>query len=292
MDDLEKYKDLLNHDSDNVNDELGDFLKKASKASIAKSQSKEEIWSKIEAGLDGERKSTIPLWTYISIAASLLLIATFVFFPRDLEEPSLINQKTLAAESKVVELPDGSQVSLNANSLISYSEKWNREVVLEGEAFFEVVEGEKFVVKTSIGSVEVLGTSFNVFVRDSTFEVACKTGKVRVEIPTRTVSELITPGKSIRLESDTVLVTSLDTNLVGRWQAGVFYFSDQRLSDVLQEVERQFGVEVSIPDTTDYIFNGYFTNKSIENALEMVCLPLGLSYEKISQDNYAIKESE
>ena len=293
MDDLEKYRDLLNHDTDGVNDEMSEFLSKSANARIPQSRSKEEIWSEIEKGLEEEDKqSSIPIWTYAGIAASLLLIAIFVFTLRNPVSATIITKEALVAETKVVDLPDGSVVTLNANSSLSFSEEWNRKVDLKGEAFFEVTEGGKFAVSTSIGSVEVLGTSFNVFVRDSTFEVACKTGKVRVEIPAQTISELITPGTSIRLESDTVLITTLDTDLVGRWKAGVFYFSDQKLSDVILEVERQFGVEIQITDATDYIFNGYFTNKSVENALEMVCLPLGLSYEKTSRNTYAIKESE
>ncbi len=291
MDDLEKYKDLLNHDTHSVNDELGEFLDKASHMCLPKSKSKEEIWSNIEENIKEDEKKTIPLWTYLSVAASIVLVASFIFFGNQ-EPAQTIAASTLVSESKTLDLPDGSQVVLNANSSISYSEDWNREVTLDGEAFFEVVEGGRFLVKTSIGSVEVLGTSFNVFVRDSTFEVACKTGQVKVEIPTKSVSELITPGQSIRLDADTVKRTSVDTDIVGRWQAGVFYFSDQRLSDVLREIERQFDVEVTLPDSSDYIFNGYFTNKDIESALEMVCLPLGLSFEKTTQDAFAIKEPE
>lgn len=292
MDDLDKYKELLNHESKNVNDELGDFLEKTSRAQIPPSKSKEDIWNAIEDEISEVEKASIPLWKYVSVAASLLLIATFIFISIDSTPPAEITTSTLVAESKTLNLPDGSEVILNANSTISYSEEWDREVSLDGEAFFEVVEGGKFLVKTSIGSVEVLGTSFNVFVRDSTFEVACKTGKVKVDIPTKSVSELITPGQTIRLASDTVKKTTVDKDLVGRWQAGVFYFSDQKLSDVLKEVERQFGVAVALPDSIDYIFNGYFTNKDIDSALEMVCLPLGLSYEQTSQEVYAIKEPE
>ncbi|WP_462250749.1 FecR family protein [Ekhidna sp.] len=291
MDDLEKYNEVLNHESKNVNDELGEFLQGASNARVPKGRGKEAIWSKIEEELEAETKS-IPIWKYVSIAASIILVATLAIVSLNDSEPILIEQNTIAAESKTLNLPDGSQVILNANSSVSYSEDWDRIVTLNGEAFFEVVEGGKFLVNTSIGSVEVLGTSFNVFARDSTFEVACKTGKVKVDIPTKSVSELITPGESIRLESDTVKKTKIDENLVGRWQAGVFYFSDQRLSDVLREVERQFDVKVNLSDSTDYIFNGYFTNKDVESALEMVCLPLGLGYQKTAQGTYSIEEPE
>ncbi|MEQ8907418.1 FecR domain-containing protein [Ekhidna sp.] len=292
MDDLDKYRDLLNHQSDEVNDELSEFLKKASDAKVPSGKSKQDIWAEIEEQIDDEKKSTIPIWTYMGIAASLLLIAAiaFLFYPKG--TPETLNIATALAESTTIDLPDGSKVTLNANSSISYSEDWDRKLHLEGEAFFEVVKGEQFVVKTTIGSVEVLGTSFNVFARDSTFEVACKTGKVRVNVPSKAVSEPLSSGQSIRVEIDTVKRTSLDAELVGKWQAGEFYFNEQHLSDVLSEVERQFSVSIALPDSSDYVFSGYFTNKNIDSALEMVCLPLGLAYEKTGPDTYAIRELE
>ena len=57
-------------------------------------------------------------------------------------------------------------------------------------------------------------------------------------------------------------------------------------------MERQFDVSLSVADSSDIEFSGYFTNKNIEDALDMVCLPLGLTYEKVSLKKYAIKEIE
>ena len=194
MSDFDKYNDLLNHNSDEEKDEFARFLKKSSDAKVPSKQSKEDIWSRIEKEIDEDpAKKTVPLWTYIGIAASILLVATFIFYPKS--DPQIITTSTVLAESRVIELPDGSTASLNANTTISYSEDWNRELTLKGEAFFEVTEGEKFLVKTSIGDVEVLGTSFNVFVRDSVFEVACKTGKVGVSIPTKEYNQPLAPGR-------------------------------------------------------------------------------------------------
>ncbi|SNT36925.1 FecR family protein [Ekhidna lutea] len=295
MSDLDKYRKVLNHESDEVNDSLSEFLKKAANARVPEGKGKDEIWANIDDRISNEsqEKKVMPIWRYISVAASLLIIATFAFLYYYQESPAKsIEVNTTIAESRMIELPDGSTVSLNANSSISYSEEWNRELQLSGEAFFEVEKGDKFIVKTSIGSVEVLGTSFNVFARDSTFEVACKTGKVRVDVPSKAVSEQLSPGQSIRLEKDTVKRTSLDTELVGKWQAGEFYFNEQRLSDVLNEVERQFDVTITLSDSSDHVFSGYFTNKNIESALDMVCLPLGLTYEKTEGSTYTVRQTE
>ena len=79
-------------------------------------------------------------------------------------------------------LPDGSTVTLNANATLSYDKDFSakRDISLSGEAFFEVKRGSTFTVKTTLGNVEVLGTSFNVIVEEKNFEVICKSGKVLV----------------------------------------------------------------------------------------------------------------
>ncbi|NQZ78808.1 MAG: FecR domain-containing protein [Ekhidna sp.] len=294
MDDLEKYRKILDHDSEESNDELADFLLKSSKAKIPEGRGKDAIWDAIDSTIEDSQERAKPKhWTYLGIAASVTLLISLIFVFRTENTPAEVrSEATLMGETKVIDLPDGSQVSLNANSRVTFSTPWNREVLLKGEGFFEVVKGGKFTVQTTIGSVEVLGTSFNVYARDSAFAVACKTGKVKVAIPGKSILEPLTPGQSIRLEMDTVKRSSLDTDLVGKWQAGEFYFSEQRLSNVLKEVERQFGVSIYLPDTTEYIFDGYFTNKNVESALEMVCLPLGLEYEKTGSASYSIKELE
>ena len=87
------------------------------------------------------------------------------------------------AEHTEVYLPDSSQVILNAESKISFNKKtWdeNRNVTLEGEAFFKVAKGKRFTVATESGIITVLGTQFNVENRKNFFEVTCYEGLVSV----------------------------------------------------------------------------------------------------------------
>ena len=89
---------------------------------------------------------------------------------------------TQNADWEKIELPDASQVHLNAGSALTFDQDWSesRVVSLEGEAFFEVEKGNSFEVITPNGTVKVLGTSFNVFSRGTFFDVQCNTGQVRV----------------------------------------------------------------------------------------------------------------
>ncbi|MEP1097653.1 MAG: FecR domain-containing protein [Cyclobacteriaceae bacterium] len=291
MSDLEKYRDLINHEGDDLKDEVADFLKKSSSLKVPSKRSKEDIWASISDGIDEQEESTSKqsVWRLIGIAASIALIATFsvLFF----NQPVQIEVLTASGETSTQTLPDGSQVILNASSMISYSSDWDRELTLNGEAFFEVTKGEKFLVKTDFGTVEVLGTSFNVFARDGDFNVACKTGKVRVSVPERSIVEEIEPGQAIAVNSDTVKLVFRVPESMGNWQKGEFYFDHQPISQVFEELQRQFSIEIKFDGSDEQEFSGYFTNKNLENALQMVCLPLGLEYQKTGQSTFAISKS-
>ena len=97
----------------------------------------------------------------LSIAASILIIfgCYFAFNPLD------TRYETSYAEQKTIKLPDGSEVVLNAKSVVNFTQKdWdtNRSIQLKGEAFFKVKKGSTFRVQTPKGQVTVLGTKFNV----------------------------------------------------------------------------------------------------------------------------------
>src|SRR5690606_24222208 len=89
------------------------------------------------------------------------------------------------AQTNTFSLQDDPEGVLNSCSRFTYNKKnWanQREISLDGEAYFKVTKGNKFSVKTLEGTVTVLGTQFNVFARDGFFEVACYEGLVSVAI--------------------------------------------------------------------------------------------------------------
>ena len=73
----------------------------------------------------------------------------------------------MRGEKLLVLLPDGSRVWLNADSKLTYPEqfaKYNRDVTLEGEAYFEIAKNKKspFQVFAENVKIQVTGTCFNV----------------------------------------------------------------------------------------------------------------------------------
>ncbi len=222
------------------------------------------------------------LMLYAAAAVGLLLLA-WVF----LLQPSSIRQfATLPKEHLEVQLPDESQVILNAESQLAYHVKdWteNRVLELEGEAYFDVAHGSSFLVQTTTGAVEVLGTQFNVRSRNGDLEVSCYTGRVAVVGTQANVETIIDAGQAIRLNADGTAL---------RWEVS----QDQReehlldsmrtsleqvqLSRVLQEMERQFGVtfKTNNVDTTR-VLSTEFPNDNLDVALQLVFTSLRIRYE-------------
>ena len=296
MDDLDKYSDLLNHDGDGSSsqDDLGQFLQQSSNATLPEGRGKKAIWDAIESELEKDesekRVSKINPWFAGGIAAAVVAIVAFVLSFQSYTTSEPIHIVAESGKDVLHQLPDGSTANLNASSSIFYNEDWDRSISLSGEAFFKVMEGSTFTVKTPFGEVQVLGTSFNVFARDSIFEVACKTGKVRVYIPEKSITEELTPGDKLFARMDTVFQTKLELEEIGNWTSGEFFFSNRPIREVLDEIERQYQTTIDIRNGDTLRFTGYFfKDADINTTLDLICLPLGLQFEK-QDDVYVITE--
>ncbi len=296
MKDLEEYNDFLNHDGDAPEgDQLAKFLQESAKAEIPAGRGKQAIWDSIAAELEDTSDEEPPVkklnpWVLGGIAASVLLLVVFVLGLQSSETNQTVHIVAESGADLVHELPDGSIARLNASTSILYDEDWDRFLTLSGEAFFEVTKGSTFTVKTRFGSVEVLGTSFNVYARDSVFEVSCKTGKVKVSIPEQQVERELVPGEKLAARVDTVFKTSLRLEEIGTWTTGEFYFSNRPLREVLDEIERQYKTTIDIRNGDSLRFTGYFFREAdLASTLDLICLPLGLQFEK-QEERYVISQ--
>ncbi len=219
----------------------------------------------------------------LKIAASVAVIfLTYLFISYD-------NTTTIAtgiAEKTTVTLPDNSLVTLNAQSSLSYTGKnWqqNRQVKLDGEAFFEVARGSKFDVLTDNGTVSVLGTRFTVTDREKYFEVVCFEGLVAVQAEQEQVK--LPPGHMFRvIDGEVIKETDIKESAPG-WLADESSFRSVPYKYVIEELERQYGVVVSIRRVNlDQLFTGRFTHKNLSLALKSISLPLNLQYKIVGEN--------
>ena len=189
---------------------------------------------------------------------------------------------TLASEKTSIELPDASNVSLNAESLITFNrKKWNdaRDVQLEGEAFFKVAKGSTFNVITETGKVTVYGTEFNVKQRDNYFEVICYEGLVGVTYKSQQTK--LSPGDSFLIMDGKLIAKEKETNTTPSWLHNESQFESLPYIQVIAEFERQYNVKINSDAVdTDQLFTGGFSHNNIDVALKSITLPLHLTYSK------------
>jgi len=213
------------------------------------------------------------------VAAMLILAlgATFFFFTTN-----TTSQIAGTGERDTFLLPDNSEVVLNAGSEAEYKEfNWskNRKLELNGEAYFKVAKGKTFDVVTSLGTVTVVGTQFNVRARNGRLDVTCFEGKVKVTNGKETV--FLTPGKTVAYENGKKLNLP-DVSASGPgWINYETYFGKVRLQEVIREMERQYKVTINLNATVDKRFNGTIPMNNIDTALDQILPVYHLQAKKV-----------
>lgn len=200
---------------------------------------------------------------------------------------------TQVAQKETIVLPDDSEVLLNAQSQITYNKKqWHktRALTLQGEAYFKVTKGQKFSVKTPLGTVSVLGTHFNVYARENTFNVVCYEGLVRVALTDTVVN--LPAGNTLQSQNGKILGLAKTSRTSPEWVSlQESSFENALLTDVIKELERQYKIKIIVTPNTllNKRFTGSFTHTNLDIALQTVCKPLQLKYT-INKDKVTIYE--
>jgi len=223
----------------------------------------------------------------VKFALGIILASLVVFF---IWQSSLTTelkaQKIYVAyaQNESILLPDGSVIQANADSKISYDESnWStkRVVHLEGEAFFKIIKGKPFTVITPVAKIEVLGTSFNIFSRDTEFKVVCKTGEVKVSLHDIDENRTLIKNELAYLFDGTFIKETKAEEAKIPWLNDQFEFNNISLKKVFREVERQFDVDIK----SDFIiqntfYKGSFKKTTLDEVLDQICRPMNLTYEK------------
>lgn len=214
-----------------------------------------------------------------------------------------------------VRLPDGSAVELNSDSELRYRRRFQvwpfvaadvRSVALRGEGFFDVVRSERpFHVETSDARVEVLGTQFNVRARgtaaDRATTVTLAAGRVRVTLrdETGTAAVLAEAGTSARVErapgaARELVVREVPLAPVLAWRHRAFAAVDRPMAAILEEVERQFAVDIAVEGPlalSDSMTVFYSPPVTPEDILHDLCLVHGCRFRPTSR-GFAVAPSD
>lgn len=249
-------------------------------------------------------------WIVWSAAAAVIVIALFIFryFASENQAGAVgtnLNEMITRKGSKSrLLLPDGTTVVLNADSKISYSKDFNeasRDVILSGEAFFEVAPNpaRPFIVHTEKADIKVLGTAFNVrdYPEDSKFETSLIHGKVEVNMKGREPKSIfLKPSQKLvvvkDMEEDYHLtrVTELDSVVAETsWVNDKLTFVDRSFPSIASELERQFNVTIEFKneEAAKYRYTGVFDDNRVEDILDILQIIKPFKYT-VTENNVII----
>ncbi len=275
-----------------------DFEELQNKSKISWSKSKDDVWAAMEDSFEEQAEAKtivrrLPIVRYVA-AASVILLLGLTTVLRFYSE----SYETNAGERLAVNLPDGSTVELNAETTLKYYPLWwniERRLQMTGEAFFDVEKGNRFVVKSENGKTRVLGTSFKIYSRNEDYRVNCITGRVQVKAAKGKV--ILHPNEKAILVDGRGLKISQGKNTevsTRSWKDGKFFYTKYPLKKVMEEIERQYKVEIAIDDTFDFLYTGDFSKEeeSIDDVMYKVVKPFSLTYVKMREGEYQIKKQE
>lgn len=238
------------------------------------------------------------------VAASLFLplvfLSFFVFYQQKVDYETMMahsySVKTEKGERSTLILPDGTKVSLNHSSCLTYQgafSKEDRRVKLVGEAYFEVThdaEDRPFVVQTERADIKVLGTIFNVsaYGSGSFFETSLVEGQVEViPIGSNQKSLFLKPNQKVSWDkqTDQWQVLSTDLWLETAWKRGDIVFRSERLDVIMRDLESYYGVNIHVIGTCPTeLFTGSFHEEEVATVLKILQQHYVFDFEKDGRD--------
>lgn len=260
------------------------------------SLSAEEIaqaWSNMDVSI--KKFSCRPEKTYrnlyydaVAASVSLLLIAAAAWWV--FSASYHMDIRTAYGETKFLRLPDGSEVTLNANSTLQYDVRAlnspERIVALAGEAFFHVKQRSEgtshhsfSVVSEEGGTIDVLGTSFNVQSRRKMTQVVLQSGKVQFK--TEQEATTLEPGEMVEYSGTTKKVSkkNVQPELYSAWKDQKLFFDDTPLTSLALQLEDTHGLKVIFKDEMlkEKKITGAVSAKNLDTMLQAVERLLGIS---------------
>lgn len=265
------------------------FIWDESQDLAAKSEVDEnDAWKRFQQRVSGEQD--MPLMTVVKpartkwydtrvAAAVIMLVGVAALLYYILVPFRTSKQVVLAAtaEAKAETLPDGSVITLNKNSTISYAAEFKgdkRNVKLSGEAFFQVKPdiAKPFIVTINDVTITVLGTSFNVKSINGKTEVIVESGLVKVEHDTRSVQ--LKQKEKLEIEAnDSALVKEPVTDQFYKfYRTREIVCDDTPLWKLVQVLNEAYNVNIVIenPALKSLEIDVPFYNEPLEEVLKVI----------------------
>lgn len=237
-----------------------------------------------------------------AIAAGLVLLFGFGWMFYSNQRPVQMLLAFTEAETQLIRLPDGSEVTLNRHSKLAFPETFGKERIVElnGEAYFEVSKNpnKPFRVKTNGMTVSVLGTHFNVnaYSTDSLVETTLLEGSVAVSDNTNGNQVILKPNETAIYHKAAGTLTMQPTEDAGNeisWREGIISFSDASVEEIARQLSHHFNVRIYVTDKNirNYKLNARFKqDETLEEILGMLATIGGFTYDETQPNVIELKQ--
>lgn len=168
-------------------------------------------------------------------------------------------------------LPDGTQVSLNGGSTLSYPQSFglkDRKVNLTGEAYFAIVHhtDQPIEILTSKMTVRDIGTKLNItnYPEDNQAKVVIDEGSVELKTGNDTQTSIIVAGQEAIIDKQSGRISIVSKQYDGNaWSKGELIFHNTTVADIAKRLERTYNIDISIhhPATANKRFYGTFSTR-------------------------------
>jgi len=248
------------------------------------------------------------LWPMVGIAVAVALIFFISRRPESIKSEHAeqhVAENTISTKpgsKSKIQLPDGSQVWLNADSRMTYNESFRgpfREVQITGEAYFDIAKDKDhpFIIHTNSIDVRVLGTSLNIrsYANEKNTEAVLIRGSIEVTLRSSPDKKIILQpneklvvqnGKSVLIKGvptvqkyeDAPVMTLGKAHIEPKdtvamdilWVKNKLSFDHETLEEVARKIERWYAVKVAITDERlkHVEYSGVFEDESLRQVME------------------------
>lgn len=252
------------------------------------------------------RNRQIQWWQWAQRAAAilaipLLLSTLYLYYNADGQgEMSFIEVRTNPGMITSTTLPDGTYVTLNSNSTITYPSRFDgdsRDVRLDGEAYFKVTKDASHpfkVITPHKAIVKVYGTQFNVeaYATDESITATLVEGSIAMAYENKKntwAEQEIVPGQEIvyTAKQQHIKVAQADVEVAISWKDGKLIFRDTPFEEVLRTLSKRFGVEfvVKNPHSFDASFTGVLGKQRLERILEYISVSSSIKFKYMESND-------
>ncbi|SFQ33283.1 FecR family protein [Flavobacterium akiainvivens] len=279
-------------------EQLFDALAENSTANLPLSfytEKEQQLLNRIHPQLKRRKNRFTHLWR----AAAVLVIATglAVYFLAA-QQVEMITCFAGKGQKKELHLPDGSVVVLNANSSLTYPEKFNdtRNVTLTGEGYFKIHRDtlKPFIVAANDVNVRVLGTSFNIDAyKETDTKVSVLTGKVRVSYADGKKIDLVKNEQVACNAAHDFVFTQSDNNNGIAWTQNTIVLEHKTLLETAQILENWYDATIDFEDNSlkGLTISGKFKDEKLDSILVSIAFLKQLTITNPSKNHYVIRKN-